>query len=150
MGLIAPNPGRSIADVFEDTILNYGDSAGEERHVVGPELIEYLQWLIYSAQFKSPDQGACGDEHKKYYNTWVVSFKARWGAYHKNLLKELEKWYHKHPPGMTKGCHRSKVPSQASKALPVDEGLLLESGSDNEGGGPSGAAAPTAAAGGAQ
>ena len=101
--------------------------------------------MIYSAPFKSPDQGARGDEHKKYYDTWVVSFKARWGAYRKKLLKELEKWYHKHPPGMTKGRRRSKVPSQASTALPVDEGLLLESGSDGEGGA-SGAAAPAAAA----
>ena len=43
MGLIAPNPGCSIADVFEDTIPNYGVSAGEDKHLVGPELIAYLQ-----------------------------------------------------------------------------------------------------------
>ena len=41
MGLIASNPGRSIANVFEEKIPNYGDSAGEERRLVGPELI----WL---------------------------------------------------------------------------------------------------------
>ena len=76
--------------------------------MVGPELIAYLQWLIYSALFKSPDQGARRDEHKKYYDTWVVSFKARRGAYRKKLLKELQKWYHMHPPGMTKGRGRSK------------------------------------------
>ena len=93
--------------------------------------------MIYSAQFKSPDQGACGDEHKKYYDTWVVSFKARWGAYRKKLLKELEKWFHKHPAGMTKGRRKSQVPSQASTVLSVDEGLFLESGSDRERGGPS-------------
>ena len=125
---------------------NYGKNAGEERRLVGPELIAYLQWLIYSAPFKSQDQGARRDEHMKYYYTWVVSFKARWGAYRKKLLKELEKWFHKHPPGMTKGRRKSKVPSQTSMALHVDEGLLLESGSDREGGGPSGAAAPAAAA----
>ena len=130
MGLIAPNPGRSIVEVFDETIPHYGDSAGtagEERHLVGPELIVYLQWLIYSAPFKSQDQGARGDEHKKYYNTWVVSFKVRWGAYSKKLLKELEKWYHKHPPRMTKGHSKSKVQSQTSMALAVDEGLVLES-----------------------
>ena len=134
MGLVAPNPGRSIADVFEETIPNYGDSAGKERHVVGPELIVYLQWLIRCAPFKSPDQGARRDEHKKYYDAWVVSFKARRGAYRKKLLKELQIWYHKHPPGMMKGHgrRRSKVPSQASTAVPVDEGFLLESGSDSE------------------
>ena len=45
MGLIAPNPGCSIAYVFEEKIPSYGNSAGEERHMVGPELIQYLQWL---------------------------------------------------------------------------------------------------------
>ena len=89
-----------------------GDSAGEERHLLGPEFIAYLQWSIYSAPFKSPDQGSRGDEHKKYYDTWVVSFKARWGTYRKKLLKELEKWYHERPPGMTKGRRKSKVLSQ--------------------------------------
>ena len=62
-------------------------------------------------------------------------------AYRKKLLKELEKRYHKHQQGMIKGRRKSKVPSQASTVLPVDEGLLLESGSDSEGGG-----APMAAA----
>ena len=63
MGLIPPNPGRSIADGFWEKILNYCYSAREERHLVGPEpellVIVYLQWLIYSAPgpFKSPDQG---------------------------------------------------------------------------------------------
>ena len=99
MGLIAPNPGCSIANVFEEKIPNYGDSAGEERQLVGPGLIAYLQWLLYRAPFKSQDQGARGDEHKKSHNTWVVLFKARWGAYSKKLLKDLEKWYHKHPLG---------------------------------------------------
>ena len=60
--------------------------------------------------FKSQDQGERGDEHKKYYNTWAVSFKARWGAYSKKLLKELEKLYHGHPLGMTKGCRQSNQP----------------------------------------
>ena len=102
--------------------------------------------MIYSAPFQSPDQGARGDEHKKYYDRWVVSFKARWSAYRKKLLKELEKWYRIHPPGMTKGRRKSKLPGQTSTALAVDEGLVLESGSDNEGGGPSGAGAPAAVA----
>ena len=85
MGLKAFNPGRSIAYVFEEKIPNWGNSAGEERHLVGPELIVYLQWLIRCAPFKSPDQGAHGAEvgsvhgaeDKKYYDTWIVSFKAR-------------------------------------------------------------------------
>ena len=75
MGLIAPNPGCSIANVFEEKIPNYGDSAGEERQLVGPGLIAYLQWLLYRAPFKSQDQGARGDE-QKYYVTSGVSFKA--------------------------------------------------------------------------
>ena len=74
-------------------IPNLGDSRGEERYLVGPELIAYLQWLIYTAPFKALDQGKPGDEHKKYFDTWVRSFKAKWGAYSKKLFKELEKWY---------------------------------------------------------
>ena len=58
--------------------------------------MEYLQWLIYSDPFKSPDQGVPRDEHNKYYDTWVVMFKSRWGPYRnsvrKLLLKELETW----------------------------------------------------------
>ena len=52
MGLIAPRTrarspspglsGLSIAEIFEEKIPNYGDNDGEERHVVGPELIAYL------------------------------------------------------------------------------------------------------------
>ena len=57
-------------------------------------------------------------------------------GYRKKLLKELEKWFHEHPQRITKGRRKSKAPSQASTILPVDEGLLLESGSDSEGGGP--------------
>ena len=37
-----------------------------------------------------------GDEHKKYYDTWVISFKSKWGSYCKLLSKELERSYHKH------------------------------------------------------
>ena len=57
MGLIAPNPGRSIADIFEEKIPNYSDIAWEERHLVGPELTAYLQWLIYSAPFQVTGPG---------------------------------------------------------------------------------------------
>ena len=45
----------------------------------------------------------------------------RYMTYRKKLLKELEKWYHKPPPGMTKGRRKSKVPCQGSTVLPEPE-----------------------------
>ena len=65
MSLISPSHGNPIAKKIEEKIPNYGDDDGEDSHLVGPELIAYLQWLIYSAQYKSQDHGARGDEHKK-------------------------------------------------------------------------------------
>ena len=47
---------------------------------------------------------------------------------------------------MTKGRCKSKVPSQESSIIPVDEGLPLESGSDCEGGALAAAAAQVATA----
>ena len=66
LGLLTSTPGRSIAEIFEEEIPNFGENDWEERYLVSPELIAYLQWLIYSAQYKSQDQGAREDEHKKY------------------------------------------------------------------------------------
>ena len=84
-------PGRTIAEIFEEKIPNIGENDEGGRYLVSPELIAYLQWLIYSAQYKAQDQGARGEEHKKYYNIWLVSFKAKLGLYCKKLLKELER-----------------------------------------------------------
>ena len=72
IGLLAPTPGRSIAEIFEEKIPNNGENDWEERYLVRPELITYLQWLICSAPYKSQDQGERGDEHEKYYDTWAV------------------------------------------------------------------------------
>ena len=77
MDLIAPS---SIAEIFEEKNPNYGGNDGEERHLVGPELIADLQWLIYNALLQSSDQGARGEEHKKYYDTYVTTFQSRWGT----------------------------------------------------------------------
>jgi hypothetical protein len=147
MGILAPGSGRSIADVFEEKIPDYESIEGE-RYLVSPELIAYLQWLIYSAPFKSPDHGPRSEEHKKYYDTWAASFKARWGAYRKLLLKELEKWYVRFPPDQLKGRRKSRVGSQGSSVIIVDEGLPMESASDNEQGGDAAAAAGDAGGGG--
>ena len=130
MGILAPDSGRSITDIFEEKMPDY-ENIGNERYLVSPELIAYLQWLIYSAPFKSPDQGPRAEEHKRYYDTWAASFKARWGAYRKLLLKELEQWYKRFPPGL-KGRRKSKVGSQGSSVIIVDEGLPMESASDKE------------------
>ena len=63
MNLLAPGPGRSIADVFDEKIPNFCYSRLEVRYLVGPgpELIAYLQWLMDTAPSKAPDQGKQGD-----------------------------------------------------------------------------------------
>ena len=63
----------------------------------------------------------------------------------KKLLKELERWYHEHPQGMTSRC-KSKVLSQKSTIIAVYEGLPMDSGFDNEGGVLAAAAAAAATA----
>ena len=70
--------------------------------------------MINSAPHKSLDQGVRGDEHKKYYYTWVVSLESKWGAYSRLLLmaRELERWYHEHQQGITKGHYKCKVQTQ--------------------------------------
>ena len=108
LGLLTSTPGRSIAEIFEEEIPNFGENDWEERYLVSPELIAYLQWLIYSAQYKSQDHGARGDEHKKYFDTWIVSFKARWGIYSKKVLNELERLHHENQPKTT-SRRKSKV-----------------------------------------
>ena len=145
MGLLSPGSGRSIANIFDEKIPNYGENDGDERYLVGPELIAYLQWLIYTSPFKSPDQGQRAGEHKKYYDTWVVSFKVRWSAYRRKLMEELEKWYKRFPPGQSRSRHKVKEVNDGPIAI-VDEGLLMDSASDNEAGegGGGGGAAPAA------
>ena len=44
----------------------------------------------------------------KYYDTWIVSFKARWGIYSKKVLKELERLHHENQPKTT-SRRKSKV-----------------------------------------
>ena len=111
--------------------MNYGENEGEERHLVAPEILAYIQRLLRSSHQSRPDQGARGDKHKKFYTTQVTTFKSRWGPYSKLLLKALETWHNQHPPGTTMDRSKSEVPTQESTIISVDDGLPLESGSDD-------------------
>ena len=86
--------------------------------------------LQCSVQVTGP--GRTQEVLRQYYDTWAVSFKAKWGLYSKKLLKELERRYYEHQQGATIR-RKSKVPSQGSTTIPTDEGLLIDSGSNNEG-----------------
>ena len=59
MGIFAPEgSGSSPKDVFDTEMPAFAgdhDDASvisEERHLVSPEIIAYLKWLIYTAAFK--------------------------------------------------------------------------------------------------
>jgi hypothetical protein len=64
-------------------------------------LMAYLQYLIYTAPFKASHDWPLGVVHAKYYADWAALFSAlgREKAYCKMLMKKLEVWYEKHPPG---------------------------------------------------
>ena len=50
----------SLKGIFDEKIpavdgcTEKGDVNAEEKHIVSPELIAYLKWLIYTAPFKDP------------------------------------------------------------------------------------------------
>ena len=60
----APDASCSPKDIFDekipavngctDTATEEGDVNAAEKHIVNPELIAYLKWLIYTAPFKDP------------------------------------------------------------------------------------------------
>jgi hypothetical protein len=145
VGLLVPGPGRTIQDIFAEKITT-GDDGNKKKWLVSAELIAYLQWLIYTAPFKSPEQGARGVVHAKYYIDWVASFTApgKEKAYRKELQKALEIWYEKHPA--TKASKRKRSSAATSPSIIVEEGLPLESDSD-EGGGDDGALGASAGGG---
>ena len=61
MGIFAPEAcGRSLEDVFNMKMPAFADDEDAftkisgERHLVSPEIIAYVKWLIYTAAFKEP------------------------------------------------------------------------------------------------
>ena len=88
-----------------------------------------------------------GDEHKKYYDTWVRLFKAKWGA-PQEAVQGAGEMVPLAPQATSKGSSKSNLPSQMASSDGVDE-LVLSSDSNKEGG--AAPAAPAAAsAGGVQ
>ena len=74
MGMLAPDGvSRCLKDIFDMKMSAFSDNddgsaiPGAERHVVSPELMAYLKFLIYTAAFKDPLADKRGAEHVQYY-----------------------------------------------------------------------------------
>ena len=50
MGYLIPSPSRTLKEIFKEKI------HGTEKYLVSAELIAYLKWLIYEADFKDRGQ----------------------------------------------------------------------------------------------
>ena len=126
MGILAPyGVNSNLKDIFDMKMPAFSDDddgsaiPGAERHVVSPELMAYLKFLIYTAAFKDPLADKRGAEHVQYYLRWTLTFAAHEDVYRKQLLEALEIWYDMFPP--TKRRARSLLgagpPSLAGVAL---------------------------------
>ena len=69
MSTFASDARRTLKGIFDEKIpavdgcTEKGDVNAEEKHIVSPELIAYVKWLIYTAPFKDPfaePRGGCG------------------------------------------------------------------------------------------
>ena len=118
MSSLAPGPGRTLQTIFQEKIpkIQPADPREREKFVVGPELIAYLKWLIYSAAFKDPYSGERGAVHAQYYANWVSEIVGKEKGYRKKLLEQLEIWYAKHLPRKKRG--RESIEPDLSKLAP--------------------------------
>ena len=88
-----PSQNRTIKQIFQDKV-----PGTEDRHLISPELIAYLKWLIYVAPYE--DRSAV--DHVQFYQK-QVAYKPN-PAYYKiwrsllQLFKELDGWYKEHLP----------------------------------------------------
>ena len=74
-----------------------------EGHLVSPEIIAYLKWLIYTAVFKEPLGEKRGAEHVKFYLDWKRIISAKEDVFCKKLLEELKIWYPRFPASKKRG-----------------------------------------------
>ena len=76
MSTFASDICRTLTDIFNDVIpaIDCADQADvntEEKHIVSPNLIAYLKWLIYTVAFKDPFAEPLGAIHTQFYLSWV-------------------------------------------------------------------------------
>lgn len=147
MSSLAPSPGRTPEAIFQEKIpkINPADETERARFLIGPELIAYLKWLIYTAAFKDPNAGDRGAIHSRFYVDWVSEIVTKEKGYRKKLLEQLQIWYGKHRSTKKRG--RDSIEQDTSKFAPdtavaLDDWEQSSSSSDDE-------AAGAAAAGGA-
>jgi hypothetical protein len=106
MNFLAPaTPGRTLQEIFQAKIpkIDPQDATEREKFIIGPELIAYLKWLIYTAAFKDPSAGERGVPNIKFFTDWVQEIFSKEQGYRKLLLEELKIWYTKHLPAKKRG-----------------------------------------------
>ena len=74
MNFLAPAPGRTLQEIFQAKIpkIDPQDATEREKFIIGPELIAYLKWLIYTAAFKEPMAGERGVLNIKFFNDCLL------------------------------------------------------------------------------
>jgi hypothetical protein len=124
MSYLAPSQGRSLKDIFDDKIpaisgVDADDANATEKHLVSPELMAYLKWLIYTAPFKDPFAQPRGNQHTQFYFDWVATFADKEKVFRQRLHEALDIWYGRFPA--TKKRSRSslgdKFPRAAGRVL---------------------------------
>ena len=109
MGIFAPEAGRSIEDVFNMKMPAFADDEDAvaeisgERHLVSPEIIAFVKWLIYTAAFKEQLGEQRGATHLQFYLDWKRTVAAKEDIFRKRLLEALQIWYAKFPSSKKRG-----------------------------------------------
>ena len=99
-----------------------------ERHLVSPEIIAFVKWLIYTAAFKEPLGEQRGAAHLQFYLDWKRTIAAKEDIFRKRLLEALQIWYAKFPSSKKRG--RSLLAGRPPDS--VERGLL-DDPEDDEG-----------------
>ena len=145
MNFLAPAPGRTLQEIFQAKIpkIDPQDATEREKMIIGPELIAYLKWLIYTAAFKDPSAGERGVPNIKFFTDWVQEIFSKEQGYRKLLLEELQIWYAKHQPAKKRG--RDSIEQDLPRLVPGNVITLddweLENDDDDDAGRASGRAA---------
>jgi len=108
MSYLAPSAGRGIKDIFDEKIpaisgVDADDANATEKHLVSPELMAYLKWLIYTAPFKDPFAQPRGAHHTEFYLDWVSTFEVKEDVFRRRLYEALDIWYSRFPATKKRG-----------------------------------------------
>ena len=90
MGHVIPSRDRTLRQIFTEKV------PGTDRHLISPELIAYLKWLIYVSAYEDRSTVA----HVEFYQKQVVLYQnpANYKMWRSLLCKELDGWYPEHQP----------------------------------------------------